>query len=90
MEAMAATMPTPTKIEAAEAPQSFTAVIVQQWRRVPFQLTRRNVVPWLAVKAVLTAAVFTGQVGVWTAFALDTAVSVAVVVYGWRLGRRST
>ena len=85
---MAATMTTPAKLETSEAPQSFTATIVRRWRRVPFQLTRRNVVPWLAVKAILAVAVFLGQMGVWTAFGLDTLVSLAVVAYGWRLARR--
>ena len=53
------------------------------------QGVRQNLVPWLAVKAVLTVLVFGGQVGVWTAFVLDTAVSVLVLAYGWWLARRS-
>ena len=52
------------------------------------QGVRQNLVPWLAVKAVLTALVFGGQVGVWTAFVLDTAVSILVLAYGWWLARR--
>jgi len=88
MNAMAATMPTPTEIETAPRPPSLAHAFAQRWRRVPFALTRRNVVPWLAVKALLTAAVFFGQMGVWTAFAVDTVVSLAVVAYGWRLARR--
>jgi len=52
------------------------------------QGVRQNLVPWLVVKAVLTALVFGGQVGVWTAFVLDTAVSVLVLAYGWWLARR--
>jgi hypothetical protein len=90
MESMAATMLTPGEMPTAEAPepQSLGATMVRQWRRSPFQLTRRSVVPWLSVKGVLTALVFLGWLGVWTAFALDTAVSVAVVAYGWRAARR--
>jgi hypothetical protein len=45
-------------------------------------------VPWLAAKGVLTLLVFGGQVSVWTAFVLDTAISVLVLAYGWRLARR--
>jgi cation transport ATPase len=52
------------------------------------QGVRQNLVPWLAVKAVLTGLVFGGQVGVWTAFVLDTAVSILVLAYGWWLARR--
>ena len=58
------------------------------WRRAIVQGVRQNLVPWLAVKGVLTALVFSGQVGVWTAFVLDTAVSVLVLAYGWWLVRR--
>jgi len=29
-----------------------------------------------------------GVVGVWPAFVADTAVSVAVIAYGWRVARR--
>ena len=49
------------------------------------QGVRQNLLPWLAVKAVLTALVFSGQVGVWTAFWLDTAVSLLVLAYSWWL-----
>ena len=52
------------------------------------QGVRQNLLPWLAVKAVLTALVFSGQVGVWTAFWLDTAVSLLVLAYSWWLARR--
>jgi cation transport ATPase len=52
------------------------------------QGVRQNLLPWLAVKAVLTALVFSGQVGVWTAFVLDTAVSMLVLAYSWWLARR--
>src|SRR5262249_47694140 len=77
MDAMAATMLTPGEMPTTDvpAPQSLGATVVRHWRRAPFQLTRRSVVPWLAVKGVLTALVFLGWMGVWTAFALDTAIS---------------
>jgi hypothetical protein len=90
METMAATMLTPGEMptDNVSAPQSFAATVSRQWRRVPFQLNRRTVGPWLGIKAVLTALVFLGQMGVWTAFAVDTAVSLAVVVRGWRAARR--
>jgi cation transport ATPase len=48
---------------------------------------RQNLLPWLAVKAVLTALVFSGQLGVWNAFVLDTLVSLLVLAYGWWLAR---
>ncbi len=88
---MAVTMLTPREIPTADVRARETAapvLTVSRWRRVPFQLTRRNVVPWLVVKGALTALVFLGQMGVWTAFVVDTAVSLAVVFYGWRLARR--
>jgi len=34
------------------------------------------------------AGVFSGQLGVWTAFWLDTAVSLLVLAYSWWLARR--
>jgi cation transport ATPase len=52
------------------------------------QGVRQNLVPWLAVKAVLTALVFGGQLSVWSAFWLDTAVSLLVLAYSWWLARR--
>ena len=39
-------------------------------------------------RPILTALVFSGQVGVWTAFVLDTAVSLVVLGYSWWLARR--
>ena len=90
MDAMAATMLTPGEMPTTDVPvpQSLGAAMIRQWRRAPFQLTRRSVIPWLTVKGILTALVFLGWTGVWTAFALDTAVSLAVVAYGWRAARR--
>ena len=82
---MAMTMLTPRDTAAAS-----TAVVpaFSRWRRGMIQSVRQNLLPWLAVKAVLTALVFTGQVGVWTAFVLDTAVSALVLGYSWWLARR--
>jgi len=81
---MAMTMLTPRDTAAAS-----TAVpAFSRWRRGMIQSVRQNLLPWLAVKAVLTALVFTGQVGVWTAFVLDTAVSALVLGYSWWLARR--
>ena len=51
-------------------------------------MSRRNLLPWLAIKSVLTALVFSGHMTVWTAFVLDTVVSVVVIAYGWRVARR--
>jgi cation transport ATPase len=82
---MAMTMPTPSQVTAA-APASVPAP--SRWRRALVQGVRQNLVPWLAVKGVLTALVFSGQVGVWTAFVLDTVVSLLVLAYGWWLARR--
>lgn len=81
---MAMTMLTPrdTATTAAVAPAP------GRWRRALIQGVRQNLVPWLAVKGVLTALVFSGQVGVWTAFWLDTLVSILVLAYGWWLARR--
>ena len=83
---MAMTMLTPRDTAAA----STAAVIpaLSRWRRGMIQGIRQNLLPWLAVKAVLTALVFSGQVGVWTAFVLDTAVSLVVLGYSWWLARR--
>ena len=64
-------------------------ILTRQWRRSALQLmTRRNLVPWLLVKTVLTALVFSGRMAVWTAFVLDTIVSVVVIAYGWQVARR--
>lgn len=82
---MAITMLTPTPLSATtDAPPA----PVGRWRRSAMQSVRQNLAPWLAVKGVLTALVFAGQVTVWTAFILDTVVSVIAVAYGWRLARR--
>jgi hypothetical protein len=87
MDTMAVTMLTPGNVTAeATAPATIAA---PRWRRSASQmLTRRNLLPWLAVKSVLTALVFSGHMTVWTAFVLDTVVSVAVIAYGWRAARR--
>ena len=82
---MAMTMLTPR-----DATATSTAVVpaFSRWRRGMVQSVRQNLLPWLAVKAVLTALVFTGQISVWNAFWLDTAVSVLVLAYSWWLARR--
>ena len=65
-------------------------MLTQRWRRGAVQMmTRRNLLPWLAVKSVLTVLVFSGRMSVWTAFVLDTLVSVAVIAYGWHVARRA-
>ena len=84
---MAMTMLTP-RDTAATAATSVATPALGRWRRAMVQGVRQNLLPWLAVKAVLTALVFSGQVGVWTAFWLDTAVSLLVVGYSWWLARR--
>ena len=71
MKTMAMTLPTPTAARATAGAPAFS-----RWRRAIVQGVRQNLLPWLAIKAVLTALVFGGQVGVWTAFVLDTAVLV--------------
>jgi cation transport ATPase len=83
---MAMTMLTPTDTAATAATP--VAPEPSRWRRGLVQGVRQNLLPWLAVKAVLTALVLSGQVGVWTAFVLDTVVSLLVVAYGWWLARR--
>ena len=83
---MAMTMLTPRDTAATATPAVVPAV--SRWRRGLIQGVRQNLVPWLAVKGVLTALVFSGQVGVWTAFVLDTLVSVLVLAYSWWLTRR--
>jgi cation transport ATPase len=83
---MAMTMLTPPATTAT----STTTVVpaFSRWRRGMIQSVRQNLLPWLAVKAILTALVFTGQVGVWTAFVLDTLASALVLGYSWWLARR--
>jgi len=83
---MAMTMLTPRDTTAT----STAAVIpaLSRWRRGMIQGIRQNLLPWLAVKAVLTALVFSGQISVWSAFWLDTAVSLLVLAYSWWLTRR--
>ncbi len=60
-----------------------------RWRSPAFQVGRRQIGLWLGVKAALVGLVLFGWMGVWTAFVVDTAVALAVVVHGWRLARRS-
>ncbi len=81
---MAVTILTPTKIPPADDAGSATG----RWRRATLQNVRRKLAPWLAVKAALIVLVVAGIVRVWPAFVLDTALSVVVVAYGWRLARR--
>ena len=83
---MAITMLTPTDAAATAVGPGTPAR--SRWRRGLVQGVRQNLLPWLAVKAVLTALVISGQVGVWTAFVLDSVVSLLVVAYGWWLARR--
>jgi cation transport ATPase len=83
---MAMTMLTPRDTTATSATTLFPAF--SRWGRGMLQGVRQNLLPWLAVKAVLTALVLTGQVGVWTAFVLDTLVSALVLGYSWWLARR--
>jgi cation transport ATPase len=73
---------------AATAAASVATPALGRWRRTMVQGVRQNLLPWVAVKAVLTALVFAGQVGVWTAFWIDTAVSLLVLAYSWWLARR--
>jgi hypothetical protein len=64
-------------------------MLTRQWRRSALQMmTRRNLIPWLIVKSVLTALVFSGWMSVGTAFVLDTIVSIVVIAYGWHVARR--
>jgi cation transport ATPase len=84
---MAMTMLTP-RDAATNATTDIATPALGRWRRAMVQSVRQNLLPWLAVKAVLTALVFGGQVGVWTAFWLDTAVSLLVLAYSWWLARR--
>jgi hypothetical protein len=84
---MAMTMLTPRDTTATTA-TAVAAPALGRWRRAMVQGVRQNLLPWLAVKAILTALVFSGQVGVWTAFVLDTAVSALVLAYTWWLARR--
>jgi len=84
---MAMTMLTP-RDTAATAATSVATPVLGSWRRAMVQGVRQNILPRLPVKAVLTALVFSRQVGVWTAFVLDTAVSLVVLGYSWWLARR--
>ena len=84
---MAMTMLTP-RDTAATAATSVATPSLGRWRRAMVQGVRQNLLPWLAVKAVLTALVFSGQISVWSAFWLDTAVSLLVLAYSWWLSRR--
>ena len=81
---MAVTMLTPTELPPGDDPGSATG----RWRRAALDGVRRKLAPWLAVKALLIVLVMAGVVGVWPAFVADTAISVAVIAYGWRVARR--
>jgi cation transport ATPase len=84
---MAMTVLTPRdSAERIELP--IPAVAASRWRRAVIRGVRQNLAPWLAVKALLTVLVFSGRMAVWTAFVLDTAVSLVVLAYGWWLARR--
>ena len=83
---MAMTMLTPSDTTATST--STVGPAFSRWRRGMIQGVRQNLLPWLAVKSVLTALVLTGQVGVWTAFVLDTLVSALDLGYSWWLARR--
>ena len=86
---MAMTMLTPRDAPSGERiPLPDPALAASRWRRAVIRGLRQNLVPWLAVKGLLTALVFTGQLGLWPAFAIDTAVSALVLAYGWWLARR--
>jgi hypothetical protein len=89
METMAVTMLTPRDAAIEASASAVELAAVPRWRRSALQMmTRRNLLPWLVIKSALTALVFSGQMTVWTAFILDTVVSVAVIAYGWRAARR--
>ena len=86
---MAMTMLTPQDAPSGERIQlPDPSVAARPWRRAVLRSLRQNLAPWLAVKALLTTLVFTGQLGLWPAFAIDTAVSALVLAYGWWLARR--
>jgi cation transport ATPase len=82
LNAMAVTMLTPRDVPSGDVPGAI------RWRRAAFQSVRQSLGPWLAVKVVLIGLVFTERIGVWPAFVLDTAISLAVGAYGWWLARR--
>ena len=89
MESMAVTMLTPRDRTAEASAPASGFKMARRWRRSALQMmTRRNLVPWLAVKSALTALLFSGQMTVWTAFVLDTIASVVVIAYGWHVARR--
>jgi hypothetical protein len=81
---MAVTLLTPAELPPAADPGSAFG----RWPRAALQGAGRKLAPWLAIKAVLIALVMAGLVRVWPAFVADTAISVAVIVYGWRVARR--
>jgi len=81
---MAVTMLTPTQLPPADDPGSATG----RWRPAALQGAGRKLAPWLAVKVILIVLVMAGALGVWPAFVADTAISVAVIAYGWRMARR--
>ena len=82
---MAVTLLTPTTPAADEAGSA-----TGRWRRATLTGLGRKVAPALAVKALLIGLVIADLVRIWPAFVLDTAISVAVIVYGWRVARRRT
>jgi hypothetical protein len=78
------TMLTQRDLRAGEPPR-----MASRWRQAVIQAVRpQNLIPWVAVKSVLAAMMAAGQIGFWAAFTLDTAASLVVLVYGWRLARR--
>ncbi|PYQ55872.1 MAG: hypothetical protein DMF78_00690 [Acidobacteria bacterium] len=78
------TMFTQRDLRAGEAPR-----MTSRWRQAAVQAVRpQNLIPWVAVKTVLAALMATNQIGFWAAFTLDSAASVVVLAYGWRLARR--
>jgi hypothetical protein len=86
---MAAIMLTPQDARTAEINlPGIRVAIPSRWRRAAVQTVRQNAIPWLAVKGTLAGLVFLGFMGLWPAFVLDTAVSAAVIAYGWWLARR--
>lgn len=63
--------------------------LVGRCRQAAVQAVRpQNLIPWLAVKSTLAALMAANQIGFWAAFTLDTAASLVVIAYGWRLARR--
>jgi hypothetical protein len=61
---------------------------VSRWRQAAVQAVRpQNLIPWVVVKSTLAALMATNQIGFWAAFTLDSAASLVVLAYGWRLAR---